>query len=849
MNDIVDLMPEFRINEVYSKLYYSNYENQDVSKESTPIIKKKTIFTENFIKKISDKSDVGLMPPNCRYIEQVSNGTIVIIEEPPAIRTINLQMNLEGELYNLRNSGKLAEYGYKEEEYKKSFHSLSLAFPYVLFMLYIDEYFGCRGGQVFVRPAQMVGLSDYLCKIPLTNINESQSVCFGDFLYKKERSLLAAVQHSIMVFWSAQFNTDYTYNYKAYSKTPILNSYIEWKYFSQTNPMFIYNAEWIKHKNNISQQLKSFKDYLNVTAKNALTYNDLSNIFHKSLDSGEEKKVSEKSRKSYKLYHDLCQGIYLNNDVYINVGDTITMKNGNTAFIDSFSGFINGGDIKYIQMDSNGNKFSIKHTPKAIEFLTENILKQKRATEAKLKNGAIIKPGDIIKMKENGYSVFRKIDYIRKSRGEADEILEAKIGKYYYFINNIEAEIVDIKNLDIFNTKLISGNYYIVSKEYEKYSVFVNGLELKFDTLDITESSTLIAIFSPSHNITIGKINSDSSTNAKRLPVVIAKEDVREMGDIFRVGRKIVVMRDIKETVTCKAWSYNGRVVYDNSQYISDASKKTIKLLNNGNFFIKGNDFDTTFDIGDKVVVANWKTPLDVLNIKTITGFKHDVETGNISFILSNKNEELEEVMYVEGRHANILTGKIRKVTNKYENLTVGTKIIAKEASIAGFPKKDINIIVAIIIDGPYEPLILCSNGCTLWYSTVMEKFEHISMKALEWKNLQHVPLDLSKIKFQAGDIINGQSEYQHSIGYLLFYPVTSKTIRALPLNTYLGDYDSYSFDQYFMSDAIFDCIPNPRINQTKIDSLGLIEGFNDFHNATMEYKGSGILFINERGK
>ena len=151
---------------------------------------------------------------------------------------------------------------------------------------------------------------------------------------------------------------------------------------------------------------------------------------------------------------------------------------------------------------------------------------------------------------------------------------------------------------------------------------------------------------------------------------------------------------------------------------------------------------------------------------------------------------------------------------NKIEKLSVGTKIIAKESGIASFPKKDVNIIVSIIIDGPHEPLVLCSNGCTLWYSTIMEKFELITMKSKRWKTLQHIPLDLSKIKFQAGDIVVGQTDYKNKTGYLLYIPITTNNIRALPITSYNHPSDTFVFDKYFISDAIFDCIPTPRKDQ-----------------------------------
>jgi len=197
-----------------------------------------------------------------------------------------------------------------------------------------------------------------------------------------------------------------------------------------------------------------------------------------------------------------------------------------------------------------------------------------------------------------------------------------------------------------------------------------------------------------------------------------------------------------------------------------------------------------------------------------------------------------------------IKTGYIRKVTNEFKNLSVGTKIKARKSGIACFPKKDVNIIVAIIIDGPYEPLILCSNGCTLWYSSIMNDFQKIKMTSKRWEKLQHIPLDISKIKFQSGDIINWRSTYKNSHGYLLFDPSPTRFLKALPISYYTTYPDIRRFDKYFMQEAIFDCIPTPRLSPSSQNTLPLIRGFFDFHGGVIKDSSEKhfLIFTNERG-
>ena len=74
-------LQEIRLNEEYSHLYYSEFEDNSPQKESDPIIKRKTIFTSDYIKRLHGESSgqIGVIPPNCRYIEELTKGHIIVI--------------------------------------------------------------------------------------------------------------------------------------------------------------------------------------------------------------------------------------------------------------------------------------------------------------------------------------------------------------------------------------------------------------------------------------------------------------------------------------------------------------------------------------------------------------------------------------------------------------------------------------------------------------------------------------------------------------------------------------------------------------------------------------------------
>ncbi len=166
-----------------------------------------------------------------------------------------------------------------------------------------------------------------------------------------------------------------------------------------------------------------------------------------------------------------------------------------------------------------------------------------------------------------------------------------------------------------------------------------------------------------------------------------------------------------------------------------------------------------------------------------IQAFKFNESSGNITFILADRDGNLHQEKYVDGQNGFIYVGRIRKITNTFGKLTAGTKIKCKEAGIPHFPMKDVNIIIGFITDtdGP-DPLVLCSNCCTLWYSDVLSKFQKITMKAKKWASLKHAPIDVSKIKYQAGDLVQGDLGISYTYDVPVSELIMERVILSLPL-------------------------------------------------------------------
>ena len=850
-----NLLQEIRINPEYTHLGFAEYKKNLANQSSEIVIKNNSLLTNDFTHKLSRtlNNDVTIFPPNCRYLEQTDKGTLVVVEEPPALRTIRVSMRMSHLVSALGNQ-KIEEYGL--EEFKKVSdsvynHKFTLAFPYVIFIFFFNMYNEFNRAKVFLRIQQMSGFSDLLLRNPMLNINSDQNVCMGDKVYLKNQSLYSAVQNAIDVWWGATFNFDYRENYNRYKNTPILNNYLEWQYFSQHDPMFIFRADWLPYNLNLFQVLTGVKDNLRANPKTGVTYRDMVKVFTKAIETGTQEKPTANARTTQKLFYDIAQSVYLNNDLVLAVGDPVVLKNGERAYVYSFIGFSQGGVVKYVQLEKNGTIMTMRYDEPFKKFMIKQIHKYRFTQKLKLANKEVLKPGDIIIIKSNGQEQYKKIDYIRQGRViDNVETYEVKCGNNYYLSHKLDAKVFNMNVPKVGDIELNKKDSYIFIKEPDSMNGLVPASQVKFNEVNITGDGSLYAQFNNTGYGLTGERHHVYFSRTKRMPYLVQMKEVRQLKGVFRIGRNCYYTKSgSKETDA--SWAYNGSVLYENYHTLSKPTNAMIKnLVNKDTFFIPGADFDTTFRIGDKVVVANWAKPIEVLNVKTITGFKHDAEYGNLSFVLQSKDNKLSEVQYIDGQDGTIRTGHIRRVTNQFDKLTVGTKIIAKNTGIANFPKKDVNIVVAIIDDGPYEPLVLCSNGCTLWYSTVMRDFQKVTMKAKKWKTLTHVPLDMSKIKFQAGDIINGRRSYSRRAGFILFDPSSTRYLKALPIDYYPGYPDHQIFDKYFSSDAIFDTIPTPRISAAHQAKMKSITAFVDFHGGIIPdpFNRTKLTFLDERG-
>lgn len=864
-------LDEIRVNSYYATQVIAEYPDGPTDKNpiSKPVVNKRTMRTDelfNKLKKISTFSTVEykmdhLFPPNCRYYEKHQDGFLVVIEEDPAYRTICIDKDMGNELASLKSSGKLKEYGYEkwEEENPHRPYTFNLALPYAVFFLAFNNKYESLGGRIFFRTKPISGFSDVLCKAPFLNISDSQNICFGDRIYKgPRRSLFADVNHAVSVFWSTIFNPDYIYNYVAYQDVPGLCDYLTWQYYSQTNPMFIYTADWVKEPDtSVGNTIEQLRSWIQRSSERRgernFTFGSLNHLFSSQYE-GDLEKVPGIDVKEPLIY-DVAQYIYLDDTMSICVGDSFKDKNGKYLFIDSFLGFRKMIEPAYALIQNEaGNRFKIRLKNKTRKFLADKIKEERHVSQVELPNGQILKAGDILVMKNSyGNNIYRKIYYLRKT---VDGRIEGRFGSYYYMLDDIpeNTSVLDMKHPKYLDMHLkIKNTYVVVRTDHYNSAPYLPIAFSTFNEITTGRNQNLILKFTENEGSNKGYQYNINMSGTDRLRRVYDPETLGVLPDIFRQGRKLMYARDGRASNNVgKAYilpNVGIGVTYNVSIKEIGRTQHIEKLIDGEKFKVESWDSNIEFSIGDKVVVANWDDPIDMLTVKQIQGFVENKENGDVVFALTDKNGKLYEYKYIDGARHSINVGSVRKITNKIGDLSAGMKITAHTAGIQMFPKKDTNIIIGMLTDTGGEPLVLCSNACTLWYSDVIELFDIIPMGTDQWKSKKHAPITPSKMRIQAGDLLNGKGRYKCYSGYIAYRPRESRTIRALHLDYYNSYEESFVFDRSFTNDVVFTGFPNPRLSVKQEDDLGFVHAFPNFHGMytqTTEYY-SPYLFPNDK--
>lgn len=826
---------EIRINASYASKLLSDYPN-DSDKESVPKVRIKNLRTETFISKIinqiSPQGNNDMMPLNCRFIKKYSTYTLVVIEEQPAVRSIRVSMDMDKDATKLKGKGKWEEFGYKNffTENSKPY-TFMLAMPYVIHVFLFASNNQLSRGKVYFRPRSLLGMGDLMYVPPLLNVSGDMGVCYGETaLAGSPRNLTKATEIVIKSFWSSTFNTDYTENYSKYSGVPGVCEYFTWQYYSHVDPMFIYNVDWIPSFKKLGDIIATMQSRSKL-ADQTLKFKTLYDIFQKPTDSGKSF-TPPRTRLEKPLLYDICDGWVAEKELVVNVGDPLNYSKGRIAYVDSFIGIQGALQPFFIQLEIDGKLTVMKINKRVTKFIADKIKELRYEAQLETPNGMIIKANDILNIETRYGDTFKKVHYIRKA---IDGKIEIRLGSDFCFADSFDwskVKKVDLEKPEINGQVIDFGTTYkYLTGLYYNQTPISKVVDVNFDEITTGARGHLVAKFVHTESSKTYSIDlSSKKYDMKRLYPV---DEVEELPYVFFVGRTLSSVR--LQSSPSRAYKHKdlGVIFQTSNSRGAPSYTDTIKefISDNGkHFHAESFNLELDFHIGDKVIVADWRNPLEICRIKTIQGFTLNDNSQTIDFVLTDKHDKITSHRYVDVNSSFINIGKIRKVTNKIDRVTSGTKIIAKEAGITCFPKKNVNIIVAFVIDTGGEPLVLCSNGCTLWYTDMMEKFNRVTIKSKKYATLPHAPLDPSKIKLQAGDIVNGTYSFQTMHGYLIARNRGNTGSKAIQLPYYLDYDDYYSLDARFKSEVVLDCIPNPRMTLTQQKQQGFVAGFSNFH-------------------
>jgi hypothetical protein len=266
-------------------------------------------------------------------------------------------------------------------------------------------------------------------------------------------------------------------------------------------------------------------------------------------------------------------------------------------------------------------------------------------------------------------------------------------------------------------------------------------------------------------------------------------------------------------------------------------------ILKDNKLRIPSFDLDIEFDIGDRVVIADYSKSLKyITTIRTITGFKiagdnlfvDTVDENNIPESTPYINFKIYDKSYIYSKSPKVNIGLIRKIIDN-DLFKRGTKVRPKVKGISSFKKKDVHEIVGLITDTGSKPIILCSNGHTIWCDEKsLENFELIDKKSkLYNKSKLTEILENEKIycKFQSGDLadikdVYDRTSYEDSI-HLCGIGANNRIIFKI-LNS-LNVYGSYNRSGRRIISQQYQTIPMPRYLPTTelIRGIGVIPNYH----------------------
>lgn len=685
-------------------------------------------ITASHSPKILDKlmsiSDDLILPKNCRYLRKNMNGTITtIIEEAPMMRTIKVRSSLLNlEMKFLSETGKLKEYGidkWLEENERvvdighsltEKVYYLNLSFPYVIFVLNFilnDHGYAKNFMKVFFRLSPLSSLTDNLIIPNLTNIyTPDLNICYPT--PQPASSLSEAVSDNISLFWASIFNEDLTSIKQRYLTEcgTDMSTFLTWQVLSKNDPMAIFSENWIYDERNLEKELVLQSHESSTNSRNIVDF-----MYKKMYDNSKDK-------VSYKKYEAVLK--YDGRTIFLTNGDEIEYE-GENYFVECFNYDRNTGYLTSIELFKISDESVLElvlNTSTIFKIIDQN--SQKSIKEVEI-DGKKIKVGE--------YITYHNEIGLRRYKGLITSIRKNRLGYFEFKIGS-------------------SSNYILLTKDLVESIVFLFDLNAK-------DKKWIVEYYR------------DSATGCESFAEIVFEEEINKKSDIVKLKRlsdnytqssylSDVILFDPevyrRDFITYPCFEKNGflYINFEGSKYkhyvknekvysevITESINQRTQVEQMLNILIKDdtsinikslNGIDIDFKIGDDVAV--YRCTSNIVNVGKIVSFDKIIETtskvnvnveiigpDNLPFV--HKVEIVNFSDYISftesGKLKNTFTNKIVKVISEYDKIKAGDKIVCNYKQLYGFPKSHVNVVLGIIPSTP-KPMILCSNGQTIYY-------------------------------------------------------------------------------------------------------------------------------------
>jgi hypothetical protein len=704
--------------------------------KSVPVLQEKAISTNVFIDKCNQalktiNNECFILPKKCRLVKQylpkeVCQQFLFVIEEDPTVRTVRINLGMEAPFERLRAEGKVEEFGYQNFEFKEfgTPYFFRLSFPYVVHIFLVTlstDQTPLFGHWLFYRLAPLNSTFDYLLRPNLPNIDGAFKVCAGDYKIKAT-SIAEMVEEYLHHFWSSMFNKDYITNYLSYDDNEFICNFLHWQHYSLIDPNFVFNVDWDNSDMTINEIVDKQEKNYGLYTESSFTLN----TFRDFIMSPNLVFSNVKPKTSFSNWIDSMWIDSFN----LSIGDKITLRKKEFYIKD----FLKISRQSYVILeDVNGKEYKLKDTYKLREALVKTLTKEKYHNSITIGEETFSVKDTILVEYPPSFHTYSVISSIIKDRS-GKFLLYLTNGKKY-IVNNIKIQKFNRNLVNTNGVTLISGQkYYLFDNRDTKYFKTCLYVTFKQANLDYGELS-----------FDFSKIDSDGRQRVNRFNIqhirnykILTENDLNYTKISFlSLGSAVVKTTD-------------DFLLYDRNIYIKNSSNIYQLTFDELKTFVTENEITfpglVPFKVGDRVCIAIWNEPNEMIKRRQITKFIiDDPEKKVLVETTDGINIRIDPIII----NKKILYSSFKHVETEYMDLKSGMVIKPKRIGISCFPRKsNYRIIGFIRVNFSNIPLVLMSNCCTLWPFQITNDFDIT-------QNINVEDPDLTKIKLQANDLLN----------------------------------------------------------------------------------------------